>query len=166
MICHGDDKGDVDGCRKCNGDSFGEGCCDSDDGVDCDCIGDVDDDGDGDVAGCGHDDGYWFMMNEIFYFRRDDIDLIPTIVMCDVLMLMMNLLCSFVILMLMIFSMHMHTVYASVFVVVMLMAVENAMVTALEKVAVIQMMMLNTIAMVVLMLMARGKAMALVLVVV
>ena len=84
MICHGDDEGDADGCRKCNGDSFGEGCCDSDDGVDYDCIGDVDDDGYGDVAGCGHDDGYWFMMNEIFYFRRDDMDLIPTIAMRDV----------------------------------------------------------------------------------
>ena len=56
MICHGDDEGDVDGCRKCNGDSFGEGCCDSDDDVEYDCIGDGDDDGDGDVAGCGHDD--------------------------------------------------------------------------------------------------------------
>ena len=29
MICHGDDEGDADGCRKCNGDSFGKGCCDS-----------------------------------------------------------------------------------------------------------------------------------------
>ena len=40
---------------------------------------------------------------------------------------------------------------------VILMVVESAIVIALEKVAVIQMMMLNTIAMVVLMLMAMGK---------
>jgi hypothetical protein len=78
VIC----RGYVDGCRKCNGDRFGEGCCDSYDGVDCKCDGDVDDDGDGDVAGCGHDDRCGFMMNE--FFRRDDIDLIPTIAMRDV----------------------------------------------------------------------------------
>ena len=69
VICHGDDEGNVDGCRKCNGDSFGEGCCDSDDDVDCKCDVDVDDDGEGDVTGCGRGDGYGFMMNEIFFFR-------------------------------------------------------------------------------------------------
>ena len=69
MICHGDDEGDVDGCRKCNCDRFGEGCCDSDDDVDCKCDVDVDDDGDGDVTGCGHVDGCGFTMNEIFFFR-------------------------------------------------------------------------------------------------
>ena len=76
-ICHVDDEGDVDGCRKCNCDSFGGGCCDSDDDVDCKCDGDVDveGNGDGDVFGCGHGDGYGFMMNEFFYCRDDDIDL-------------------------------------------------------------------------------------------
>jgi len=53
MICHGDDEGDADGCRKCNGDSFGEGCCDSDDDVDCDCDGGVDVDGHGEGNGVG-----------------------------------------------------------------------------------------------------------------
>ena len=84
VICHGDCEGDLDGCRKYNGDSFGEGCCDSDDDVDCKCDVDVDDDGDGDVTGCGHVDGCGFTMNEIFFFRQDDSDLIPTIAMRDV----------------------------------------------------------------------------------
>ena len=86
MICHGDDEGDVDGCRKCNCDRFGEGCCDSDDDVEYDCDGGVDDDGHGGGNGvgfgCGHGDRCGFMMNE--FFRRDDIDLIPTIAMRDV----------------------------------------------------------------------------------
>jgi hypothetical protein len=30
-ICHVDDESDVDGSRKCNSDSIGEGCSDSDD---------------------------------------------------------------------------------------------------------------------------------------
>jgi hypothetical protein len=86
MICHGDDEGDVDGCRKCNSDSFGEGCCDSDDDVDCKCDGNVDVEGygDGDVFGCGHGDGYGFMMNVFFYLMMSLIYLIPTIVMSDV----------------------------------------------------------------------------------
>lgn len=77
MICHGDDESDVDGCRKCNRDSIGEGCSDSDDDVDCKCDSDVDVEGsgDGDVFGCGHGDGYGFMMNEFFYSRDDDIGL-------------------------------------------------------------------------------------------
>ena len=66
MICHGDDEGDVDGCRKCNCDRFGEGCCDSDDDVEYDCIGGVDDDGHGECNGvgfgCGHGDRCGFMM--------------------------------------------------------------------------------------------------------
>ena len=86
MLCHGDDEGDADGCRKCNGDRFGEGCCDSDDDVDCDCDGGVDVDGHGEGNGvgfgCGHGDRCGFMMNE--FFRHDDIDLIPTIAMRDV----------------------------------------------------------------------------------
>ena len=86
MICHGDDEGDVDGCRNCNGDRFGEGCCDSDDDVDCDCDGGVDVDGHGEGNGVGfgrgHGDRCGFMMNE--FFRYDGIDLIPTIAMRDV----------------------------------------------------------------------------------
>ena len=86
MICHGDDDGDVDGCRKCNGDSFGEGCCDSDDDVEYDCDGGVDVDGHGEGNGvgfgCGHGDTCGFTMNECF--RHDDIDLILTIAMRDV----------------------------------------------------------------------------------
>ncbi len=86
MICHGDDEGDVDGCRKCNGDSFGQGCCDSDDDVEYDCDGDGDVDGHGEDDcvgfGCGHGDRCGFMMNEVF--RRDDKDSIPTIAMRDV----------------------------------------------------------------------------------
>ena len=68
MICHGDDEGDADGCRKCNCDRFGEGCCDSDDDVEYD--GGVDDDGHGECNGvgfgCGHGDRCGFMMNEFF----------------------------------------------------------------------------------------------------
>ena len=86
MICHGDDEGDADGSRKCNGDSFGEGCCDSDDDVEYDCDGGVDVDGHGEGNGvgfgCGHGDRCGFMMNE--FFRYDGIDLIPTIPMRDV----------------------------------------------------------------------------------
>ena len=113
-ICHGDDEGDVDGCRKCNCDSFGEHCCDSDDDVDCKCDGDVDDDGYGDVVGCGHGDGCGFMRSKFFYFRDDDIELIPTIVMSDVFNCDDKAFMFFVILMLMISSMHMHTVYSSI----------------------------------------------------
>ena len=79
-------RGDVDGCRKCNGDSFGEGCCDSDDDVEYDCDGGVDVDGHGEGNGvgfgCGHGDICWFMMNELF--RHDDIDLIPAITIATV----------------------------------------------------------------------------------
>ena len=61
-----------------------EDCCDSDDDVEYD--GGVDDvghgGGNGVGFGCGHGDRCGFMMNE--FFRRDDIDLIPTIAMRDV----------------------------------------------------------------------------------